>query len=89
MSWPKQRPEVCLALVLLTIAWGTNSLGADDQQMEYVIGYMGVGTQSAGIAHVLGFINPDGTDERYPEFGRPDQKSWVFGPQFADGLLHA
>lgn len=58
---------------------------ADDQGFEYLIGYMGVGTKSKGVAHVLGFIKPDGTDESYPEFGQPDQKSWVFGPMFVDG----
>lgn len=52
---------------------------------EYLIGYMGV-APSKQLAHVLGFINPDGTDEHYPDFGKPDQLSWVFGPQFADGF---
>ena len=52
---------------------------------EYLIGYMGVGGSEAAIGHVLGMIRPDGTCEQYPEFHQPDQKSWVFGPQFSDG----
>jgi len=46
---------------------------------------MGVGGTSADVAHVIGFIRPEGTDEQYPDFGKPDQKSWSFGPQFSDG----
>jgi TolB protein len=55
------------------------------QSTEYVLSYMGVGGSAGEVAHVLGFIRPDGTEERYPEFGQPTQKSWVFGPLFADG----
>ena len=52
---------------------------------EYLIGYMGVGGSGSEIAHVLGLIRPDGTHEQYPDFKQPEQKSWVFGPQFSDG----
>lgn len=68
------------AIWMASIASGQLALAGD----EYVIGYMGVGS-STQLVHVLGFINPDGTGERYPDFGKPDQLSWVFGPQFADG----
>ncbi len=58
---------------------------ADDPPTDFLIGYMGVGGTGADVSHVLGFIRPDGTDERDPNFDKPNQKSWVFGPQFSDG----
>lgn len=51
---------------------------------EYLIGYHKVGGTSGEVAHVIGFIGPDDTGERYPDFAQPNQRSWVFGPQFAD-----
>lgn len=56
-----------------------------DEPNDLLIGYMGVGGTDAEFAHVLGFIKPDGGEERYPDFKQPNQWSWVFGPQFADG----
>lgn len=58
---------------------------ADADQAEYVIEYLGVGGKGSDVAHVPGFMNPDGTGERYPNFGHPDQLSWIFGPAFSDG----
>lgn len=74
-----------ITLLIAVISANGSLLRAEEPRFEYLIGYMGVGTQSSGIAHVLGFIKSDGTDESYPDFGKPDQKSWVFGPMFADG----
>lgn len=74
-----------LLLVAFCIAESpTPSWSADDKR-EDLIGYMGVGGMPGEVAHVLGFIKPDRTEERYPEFGQPKQRSWVFGPLFADG----
>lgn len=56
-----------------------------EEAHEYLLGYMGVGGTPEEFAHVLGFIRPDGTEERYPDFKQPNQWSWVFGPLFADG----
>jgi TolB protein len=67
----------------LTLA-GALQVVADEQYSD-VIGYMGVGGSEGEVAHVLGFIRPDGSGERYPDFGQPGQRSWVFGPLFADG----
>lgn len=58
---------------------------ADEKSSDFLIGYMGVGGTGSEIAHVLGFIKPDGADERYPDFRQPNQRSWVFGPLFSDG----
>lgn len=69
--------------VLLIIASGR--LWAADEQPHYLLGYMGVGGMPGEVAHVLGYINPDGTAERYPDYRQPRQRSWVFGPIFADG----
>ena len=75
-----------LLLLLAILAFRQGQFArADEAEFNDVIGYMGVGTQSTGVAHVLGFIHPDGTEEQYPDFGKPNQKSWVFGPQFSDG----
>ena len=63
----------------------TAQLFAGDQPTEYLIAYMGVGGTDTEIAHILGLIKPDGTAERYPDFGQPTQRSWGFGPQFSDG----
>lgn len=56
-----------------------------EEQATYLIGYMGVGGTAEELAHVLGFIRPDGSAERYPDFGQPGQRSWIFGPLFSDG----
>ncbi len=79
---------ICIAaLVVAALACETMNMSAvaDDAKAIYVIGYMGVGQTSAEVAHVLGFITPEGTLERYPDFGQVNQLSWVFGPQFDDG----
>jgi TolB protein len=60
-------------------------LVADDKPADSLIGYLGVGGTGTDVAHVVGFIKPDGTDERYPDFAQPNQRSWIFGPQFSDG----
>lgn len=73
------------ALVIASLVCENTQARAAEAKAVYVIGYMGVGQSAAEIAHVLGFITPEGTDERYPDFGQPNQLSWVFGPQFADG----
>ncbi len=52
---------------------------------EYLIGYYGVGTAGSLVSHKIGLIRPDGTGEHFPAFDIPNQHSWVFGPQFADG----
>ena len=77
-----QRYIRLLLLLLVAAVWWCPPAQAEE---EYLIGYMGV-APTKQLAHVLGFINPDGTGERYPDFGHPEQMSWVFGPQFADGL---
>ena len=77
-----QRHLMLSLTLFITAVLSHSSTYADE---EYLIGYMGV-APSKQLAHVLGFINPDGTEERYPDFGKPDQLSWVFGPQFADGF---
>ncbi|MGE3316063.1 MAG: hypothetical protein AB7O26_13190 [Planctomycetaceae bacterium] len=69
--------------VTITSFCGTLAANAADNESDF-IGYMGVGGTANEVAHVLGFINPDGSQERYPDFGQPGQKSWVFGPQFSD-----
>ena len=58
---------------------------ADAATNEYLIGYYGVGASGSQVAHVIGFIRPDGTGEQFPAFDKPNQHSWVFGPQFSDG----
>jgi TolB protein len=55
------------------------------EPVEYLIGYYGVGASGSQVAHVIGFIRPDGTGEQFPAFDKPNQHSWVFGPQFSDG----
>lgn len=65
------------------IFFASTRASADDD--KYLIGYMGAGGTSSEVAHVLGFIKPDGSDERYPDFGQPGQRSWVLGPIFGDG----
>ncbi len=72
-------------LILLVSITLLSPRNANAQSQDYLIGYMGVGGTPGEVAHVLGFIKPDGTDERYPDFGQPEQRSWVFGPQFSDG----
>ena len=76
----------CISAMRLFVAclWPLQCFAAPPPA-EYLIGYMGVGGSGTEIAHVLGMIRPDGTHEQYPEFKQPDQKSWVFGPQFLDG----
>ena len=77
---------VCISTVhLITACLLPLQCRAETPPGEYLIGYMGVGGSGTEIAHVLGLIRPDGTCEQYPEFHQPDQKSWVFGPQFSDG----
>lgn len=61
-------------------------LVAEEQELEYAIGYMGVGGTTSELAHVPGMIRPDGSGEFYPDFHQPNQRSWVFGPSFSDGL---
>lgn len=78
-----QHSFVSLLVLFMTVVLLHTPALADG---EYLIGYMGV-APSKQLAHVLGFINPDGTGERYPDFGKPDQQSWVFGPQFEDGFF--
>ena len=73
------------AMTLLALIYSLVHDFSPAESAEYLIGYMGVGGTAAEVAHVLGFIKPDGTDERYPDFGQPSQKSWVFGPQLSDG----
>lgn len=86
-----QRTRVALSRTLLAFLIATQatasvrSLWAYDAPTKYVVGFMGVNSQFEGVSHVLGFINPEGTGEYYPDFGHPDQRSWVFGPQFEDG----
>lgn len=60
-------------------------LAAEDEGFEYAIGSMGVGGTPGEVAHVIGFIKPDGTGEFYPDLKQPHQRSWVFGPIFSDG----
>ncbi len=74
-----------LATFCFVAAISNGQLFAADKPTEFLIGYMGVGGTDSEIAHVLGFIKPDGTCERYPDFARPSQRSWGFGPQFSDG----
>ena len=77
---------VCISPVhLITAVLLPLQCRAETPSGEYLIGYMGVGGNGGEIAHVLGLIRPDGSGEEYPEFHQPDQKSWVFGPQFSDG----
>ena len=53
---------------------------------EYLIGYMGVGGNGCGQSPTCSASSdPTAPRERYPDFGRPNQKSWVFGPMFSDG----
>jgi len=78
------RRGIFVAAVFAAVA-ASHCASADEGAPRYAIGYMGVGGTAAETAHVLGFINPDGTEERYPDFDKPGQRSWVFGPQFADG----
>lgn len=73
-------PLLAIALALTFVAPAPAEEATND-----LIGYMGVGGTGSEVAHVLGFIKPDGTAERYPDFKRPEQQSWVFGPLFADG----
>lgn len=71
---------------LLVLCLGTMlPLAAEEDEFEYFIGYMGVGGATSEVAHVIGFIRPDGTGEYYPKFDQPNQRSWVFGPIFSDG----
>lgn len=75
-------------LCATSIAFVGQSSAADPakpNEFKYIIGYMGVGGDGTEIAHVLGFIHPDGSREQYQNFGHPEQRSWVFGPLFADG----
>lgn len=74
----------CFRLLLSVSLLSGYPLAADQPATEYLIGYMGVGGSGSEVAHVLGFIKPDGTGELYPDFKQPDQRSWVFGPQFSD-----
>jgi len=73
--------------VIATVMFAVGAVAgqADADQAEYVIEYLGVGGKGSDVAHVPGFMNPDGTGERYPNFGHPDQLSWIFGPAFSDG----
>lgn len=79
------RPVARSAAILIGLALPSGAAPVRAQQSpSTLVCYLGVG-DSAELAHVPGFIRPDGTDERYPDFRQPGQKSWVFGPQFADG----
>jgi len=73
------------AIAAIVCTTMSRSAVAAEAKAVYVIGYLGVGQTSAEVAHVLGFITPEGADEQYPDFGQANQLSWVFGPQFADG----
>lgn len=74
-----------VAMVLMLLLGTEWPCSADPPTSEYLIGYMGANGSGGEIAHVLGMIRPDGSGEKYPEFQQPNQKSWVFGPQFSDG----
>jgi len=78
---------LCIVAMIATTAMtpGGSSHAVAHEPSEDLIGYMGMGGSAGEVAHVLGFIRPDGSGERYPEFRPPDQKSWVFGPLFSDG----
>ncbi len=56
-----------------------------DDGFEPLIAFLGVGGTSSEVAHVIGFIKPDGTGEFFPDFHQSNQRSWVLGPQFSDG----
>ncbi|WP_010584934.1 TolB family protein [Schlesneria paludicola] len=87
MQWNLRRWLPIVTLAICSTAIATSSAAEPDtaRTPKYLIGYMGVGGNGTEVAHVLGFICPDGSGERYPDFGHPEQKSWVFGPLFADG----
>ena len=90
MNWNFRRILLVAAMCACEVTNPTHSTAArpepdSENATKYLIGYMGVGGDGTQIAHVLGFIQPDGGGERYPDFGRPEQKSWGFGPLFSDG----
>ncbi|MGD9854734.1 MAG: hypothetical protein AB7U20_07260 [Planctomycetaceae bacterium] len=80
-----RRSAVFIAVVCACGHWGSALRAEDHPAAEEMIGYMGVGGGASDVAHVLGFMSLDGAGERYPDFAQPNQRSWVFGPQFADG----
>ncbi|MFO1095409.1 MAG: hypothetical protein U0992_19195 [Planctomycetaceae bacterium] len=82
-SRPQRRTTVSILTALLAIS--ATRPGRADEPREWLLGYMGVGGSAGEVAHVLGFIRPDGSAEHYPDFRQPNQKSWVFGPLFSDG----
>src|SRR6187549_3348841 len=85
MSKPRSHNVRVLNWMLAIAAVASPTPALAEETKKELIGYMGVGGTPTEFAHVLGFINPDGTEERYPDFKQPDQWSWVFGPLFSDG----
>ena len=76
------------ACFFISLCWGSASsflsVRADDG-LEPLIAFLGVGGTGSEVAHVIGFIRPDGTGEFFPDFHQDNQRSWVIGPLFADG----
>ncbi|MCA9028830.1 MAG: PD40 domain-containing protein [Planctomycetaceae bacterium] len=76
------------ACFFISLCWGSASsflsVRADDG-LEPLIAFLGVGGTGSEVAHVIGFIRPDGTGEFFPDFRQNNQRSWVIGPLFADG----
>lgn len=71
--------------ILLFLFFLNASLNAGEGETGYVIEYLGMGAGPKDVAHVPGFINIDGSSERYPRLEYPNQRSWIFGPVFSDG----
>jgi hypothetical protein len=76
---------IAVSLALHLLLWAVPTGGHAGEPRHDLIACMGVGGAEGQTAHVLGFIRPDGSGERYPDFDQPNQRSWVFGPLFADG----
>ena len=84
-SAPTRLPIYWAASIVVAFASAGPSQIFAETEYSHRIGYMGVGESGSGVAHVLGFIDPDGSSEHYPDFAQPGQRSWVFGPLFSDG----
>lgn len=80
---PRLRLHLVGTIAMLAMLFPRHRAGAEPN--EYLIGFYGVGASGSQVAHVIGFIRPDGTGEQFPTFDKPNQHSWVFGPQFSDG----
>lgn len=95
--WSSVRCCCTVAVALLSFSGGPFALadapveGGDKQERnaeKQRIAFYSFGQKTAdktNHARIVGFINEDGSGERFLDFGLPVENSWLLGPQFADG----